>query len=155
KSQALDKEYSQPLVLSLAKPSIRFTGNTSILPDASQLSVPFEAQGVDSVQVIAFQVFDNKIGQYLQDNRITDAGYSAPTQTGRYLWRKTFKLPEVPREGLKRFNLDLTEFMQQHHSGLIRLELQIDRSNSVYNCEEARPTEPVEPMPKDAEGGSY
>lgn len=155
KGQSLDKEYSESLVLSLAKPSIRFTGSTSILPDAKQLSVPFEAQGVDSVQVIAFKIFDNKIGQYLQDRSLTDASYSAPTQTGRYLWRKTFKLSEVPREGLKRFNLDLTELMQQHPSGLIRLELQIDRSNSVYNCEAARPTEPVMPMPKDAEGGSW
>jgi len=155
KSQTLDKDYSESLVLSLAKPEIRFVGTNTILPDAKQLSVPFDAAGVDSVQVIAFKIFDNKIGQYLQDNRITDASYSAPTQTGRYLWRKTFKLPEVPREGLKRFNLDLTELMRQHHTGLIRLELQIDRSNSVYNCEAARPSEPVMPMPKDAEGGGY
>jgi alpha-2-macroglobulin len=155
KSQTLDKEYSEVLVLSLTKPSVKFIGATSILPNAKQLSVPFEAAGVDSVQVIAFKVFENNIGQYLQDNTISNVGYSAPTQTGRYLWRKTFKLPEVPRDGSQRFNLDLTQLMQEHPAGLLRLELQIDRSNSVYNCEGERPTEPVAPMPKNSEGGSY
>lgn len=155
KNQLLDREYRQVLVLSLAKPEVRFTGINTILPDTKRLTVPFSAAGVDSVQVVAFKIFDNKIGQYLQDYRLNDPGYSAPTQTGRYLWRKTIQLPEVPRDGLKSFNLDLTELMQQHPTGLIRLELQIDRSNSVYNCEGERPTEPVLPMPKNAEGSSY
>lgn len=155
KQQTLDREYRHTLVLSLAKPEVRFSGSNSILPNAEKLVVPFEAAGVDSVQVIAFKIYDNKIGQYLQDYRLNDTGYSAPTQTGRYLWRKTIKLPEVPREGMRSFNLDLTELMQQHPTGLLRLELQIDRSNSVYNCSEPRPDEPVLPMPKNAEGASY
>jgi uncharacterized protein YfaS (alpha-2-macroglobulin family) len=155
KQQSLDREYRNTLVLSLAKPEVRFTSANSILPSAKRLVVPFTAAGVDSVQVVAFKIFDNKIGQYLQESQITDARYSAPTRTGRYLWRKTIKLPEVPREGARNFSLDLTELMQQHPTGLIRLELQIDRSNSVYNCEADRPDEPVLVMPKDAEGGSY
>lgn len=154
KGKSLDKEFSQQLVLSLAKPSIRFIGNTTILPTAKQLSVPFEAQGVDSVQVIAFKIFDNNIGQYFQGYQMNSTGYSAPAQMGRYLWRKTVKLPEVPREGLRRFNLDLTELMKEHPTGLLRLELQIDRSNSVYNCEGERP-EPDDSTPMNLEGDYY
>ncbi|HSC67697.1 MAG TPA: MG2 domain-containing protein [Cellvibrio sp.] len=148
--ESLGSDYQQKIVLELVKPIVRFVGKTSILPPASQISVPFEAAGVDSVQVIAFKVFANNIGQYLQDYQLTAA--TAATDTGRYLWRKTYRLPEIPRTGAQRFNLDLTELMAQHPDGLIRLEIRIDRSNSIYTCDQPRPTEPVGKMPEDSEG---
>ncbi len=153
KQKSLGSDYQQKVVLQLVKPLVRFVGKTSILPPASQISVPFEAAGVDSVQVIAFKVFANNVGQYLQDYALT-AAYAA-TDTGRYLWRKTLSLPEIPRAGIQRFNLDLTELMAQHPDGLVRLELRIDRSNSVYSCDQPRPNEPVTKMPENTEGESY
>nr|WP_324257022.1 MG2 domain-containing protein [Cellvibrio fontiphilus] len=153
KQQSLGSDYEQKIVLDLVKPLVRFVGSSSILPPASQISVPFEAAGVDSVQVIAFKVFANNIGQYLQDYSLTAA--AAATDTGRYLWRKTYSLPDVPRSGTQRFHLDLSELMAQHPDGLIRLELRIDRSNSIYTCAQTRPTEPVAKMPEDADGESY
>ena len=153
KKKTLAGDYKHQLVLELVKPLVRFVGKTSILPPASQISVPFEAAGVDSVQVVAFKVFANNIGQYLQNYQITSA--TAATETGRYLWRKTYSLPEVPRAGVQRFNLDLTELMAQHPDGLVRLELRIDRSNSVYTCEQPRPSEPVSKMPVNADGENY
>lgn len=153
KQQSLGSDYEHKVVLELVKPLVRFVGSSSILPPASQISVPFEAAGVDSVQVIAFKVFANNVGQYLQDYQLTAA--AAATDTGRYLWRKTYQLPEIPRAGAQRFNLDLSELMAQHPDGLIRLELRIDRSNSIYTCEQTRPTEPVSKMPEDSDGESY
>ena len=152
-SMSLGSDYQKKIVLNLVKPLVRFVGKTSILPPASQISVPFEAAGVDSVQIVAFKVFANNVGQYLQDNPLT-AAYAA-TDTGRYLWRKTYRLPEIPRAGAQRFNLDLSELMAQHPDGLIRLELRIDRSNSVYSCDQPRPTEPVATMPENSEGEGY
>ncbi len=153
KRKTLGNNYQQKIVLELVKPIVRFVGKTSILPPASQISVPFEAAGVDSVQVIAFKVFANNIGQYLQDYSLT-AAYAA-TDTGRYLWRKTFSLPEIPHAGVQRFNLDLTELMAQHPDGLVRLELRVDRSNSIYTCDQPRPTSPVATMPEDSDGEEY
>jgi uncharacterized protein YfaS (alpha-2-macroglobulin family) len=153
KYKSLGSDYQQKIVLNLVKPLVRFVGKTSILPPASQISVPFEAAGVDSVQVIAFKVFANNVGQYLQDYPLTSA--TAATDTGRYLWRKTYRLPEIPRAGVQRFNLELSELMAQHPDGLIRLELRIDRSNSIYTCEQPRPSEPVAKMPEDSDGESY
>lgn len=153
KKKILGTDYTHKLVLQLVKPIIRFVGSTAILPPASQISVPFEAAGVDSVQVIAFEVFPNNIGQYLQNHQLTSA--YADTNTGRFLWRKIYSLPEVPRTGSKRFNLDLTELMAQHPHGLLRLELHVDRSNSIYTCDQQRPSEPVSKMPGNNEGNNY
>lgn len=153
KQKKLGSDYQQKIVLELVKPLVRFVGNTTILPPASQISVPFEAAGVDSVQIIAFKIFANNVGQYLQEHTLT-AAYAA-TDTGRYLWRKTLTLPEVPHGGAQRFNLDLTELMAQHPDGLIRLELRIDRSNSIYTCDQPRPGSPVAQMPEDFDGEYY
>jgi alpha-2-macroglobulin len=152
-AKSLGSDYQQKIVLNIVKPLVRFVGNTTILPPASQISVPFEAAGVDSVQVIAFKVFANNVGQYLQDYQLTAA--TAANDTGRYLWRKTYRLPEIPRAGVQRFNLDLSELMAQHPDGLMRLELRIDRSNSVYTCDQPRPTEPVSKMPENSDGENY
>ncbi len=153
KQRVLAEEYHQSLVLELVKPSINFVGSSAILPPAGQISVPFEAAGVDSVQIIAFKVFANNVGEYLQDNTLTSA--SADAQTGRYLWRKVYRLPEIPKDKKQRFNLDLTQLMAQHPEGIVRLELRIDRSNTIYQCDQARPTEPVTAMPGNSEGQSY
>lgn len=150
----LGKEYHQSLVLVLQKPSINFVGNnTSVLPPAEHLSVPFMAAGVDSVQVVAFKVYANNIGHYFQSNGFHTS--NAALADGRYLWRKTFRLPENTKDIGKRFNLDLTELMAKNPDGLVRLELQIDRSNSVYACDAERPKDPVRLMPKNKEDGSY
>lgn len=149
----LPEDYHHTLIMAVSKPAVNFVGNSSILPPAAQMSVPFEAVGVDSVQVIAFKVYANNIGQFLQ--RYNLATNVADTSTGRYLWRKTFRLPEIPRESTQRFNLDLTELMAQHPDGLVRLELRVDRSNSIYECESERPAEPVSEMPEDYDGVDY
>lgn len=153
RQQPLGSDYEHKVVLELVKPLVRFVGSSSILPPASQISVPFEAAGVDSVQVIAFKVFANNMGQYLQNFQLTEA--IPATDTGRYLWRKTFPLPEIPLTGAQRFHLDLSELMAQHPDGLIRLELRIDRSNSVYTCDQPRPSAPVSSMPENSDGESY
>jgi uncharacterized protein YfaS (alpha-2-macroglobulin family) len=149
----LPQDFRQTLLMSVAKPALNFVGSSNILPPAKQISVPFEAMGVDSVQVIAFKIYANNIGQFLQ--RYDLDSNSADTMTGRYLWRKTYHLPEVPRDAKERFHLDLTELMAQHPDGLIRLELRVDRSNSVYECDLPRPENPTEKMPENYDREGY
>ncbi len=149
--QRLGSDYHQPIVLVIEKPMVTFTGkDTSILPPAEHLTVPFKAVNVDSVQVVAFKVYANNIGHFFQDSRELNPR-NAPTQEGRYLWRKVYRLPEIAHDDSKDFNLDLTELMAQHPDGLIRVELQIDRSNTTYPCEAERPKTPTRKMPRNRE----
>jgi len=149
--QRLGTEYRQSIILVIEKPSVAFTGkDTTILPPAEHLTVPFTAVNVDSVQVVAFKVFANNIGHFLQESPQLNPSY-APTQEGRYLWRKVYRLPEVANDTSKSFNLDLSELMAQHPDGLVRIELQIDRSNSIYPCGGERPKSPIRKMPQNRE----
>ncbi len=148
--QTLASDYQDSLVLKLETPGVRFTGSSSILPPADQLSVPFEAANVDSVQVTAFKVFEGNMGQFLQYHSLTEANMD--DSTGRYLWRKTYRLPEPATEGWQRYNLDLTELMAEHPDGMIQLALSVDQSNSLYPCDQPRPDSPQDEAPQSHEG---
>lgn len=153
--QQLGVDYRQPLVLVLEKPSVSFVGqDTSILPPADHLTVPFAAVSVDSVQVVAFKVYANNIGHYFQESDALNSE-AAPAKQGRYLWRKVYSLPEMARDGSERFHLDLTELMAQHSDGLVRVELQIDRSNSIYTCDGERPKQSLRKPGNDREDSAY
>ncbi|MGD8175806.1 alpha-2-macroglobulin family protein [Marinimicrobium sp. ARAG 43.8] len=148
--RTLGKPYEESVVLSLVTPGVRFNGSSSILPPAEQLSVPFEAARVDSVQVTAFKTFEGNMGQYLQYRSLNDA--TMDNATGRYLWRKTYRLPEPATGGWQQYHLDLTELMAQHPDGLVQLKLSVDRSNSLYSCGETRPDEPMDVPPESSDG---
>ncbi len=148
--QPMTDDYRRSLTLALATPGVRFLDASSILPPAAQISVPFEAVGVDSVQITAFKVFAPNLGQYFQNKGLATS--YPDSSTGRYLWRKNYRLPAVAPNKWKQYSLDLTELMAQHPEGLLRLEISIDRSNSVYLCDEARPGAPEKPAPVSHEG---
>ena len=150
RGQRLSEGFEQSLRLNLVTPGVRFLGSSSILPPARQLSVPFEAANIDSVQVTAFKVFEGNMGQYLQNHGLSDAGPDGAT--GRYLWRKTYRLPEPASDGWQRYNLDLTELMAEHPEGMIQLSLSVDRSNSLYPCDVPRPEQAEDPEPESHEG---
>lgn len=120
------------------KPAVRFTGKGNILPISDKLNVPFEAVNVDSVQVTAFQVFDNNMPQYLQQNEL-DKTYNIQ-RVGRYIWRKTVQLKSPVADKWNRFNLNVRDLVVNNPGSLFRFELSINRSNSIINCTEADQT---------------
>jgi uncharacterized protein YfaS (alpha-2-macroglobulin family) len=135
-SQALDKTVAFIAEL----PAVRFAEKGNILPPAQRLTLPIEAVGVSAVQLRAFEVFPDNIGQYLQRNSFaySGAGYIneyAHRDVGRYLWQKTIQLPQVPHSRWQRFDLDVSELVASRKGSLLRLELQILPQFSVYTCD--------------------
>jgi uncharacterized protein YfaS (alpha-2-macroglobulin family) len=131
------------------KPQVRFVGKGTILPPNEVLSVPFEAVNVHSVQVTAFRVFADNIGQFLQTNQL--GGSNELGRVGRYLWRRPIRLPQLAADQWNRYSLDVTDLVRAHPGGVIRITLSINRGNSSYNCSEAEALVPVraEPPPVD------
>lgn len=144
----LSRSYEKAFALLASKPGVRFVGDGTILPDGEVLSVPFEAAGVHSVKVQAFQVFDDNLGQYLQNNYLNQA--DTDSRTGRYLWQKTLTLPNRG-EGWQRHQLDLTELMANHPNGLLHLTLTLDGDDIDYVCPGEGPTE-KQTLPENNEG---
>lgn len=132
-TEAFEKEITTVAEL----PGIRFLGSGAVLPDSKNLSIPFEAASIHSVQVTAFEIYENNIPQFLQSNSWT--GSSQLEKVGRYLWRKTIPLET---EGIgygtwKKYHLNLDDLIASGPKNMYRIELSINRSNSSYECSDS------------------
>jgi len=132
RGKALGVTLQRSVVFDGAKPQVSFVGNGVILPDNQFLSIPFKAINVDSVEVTAFQIFENNIGYFLQSNNLN--GDEELQRVGRYLWRKKITLKSPKAEQWNNYLLDATELLKKHPGSLFRLTLSINRSNSIYSC---------------------
>ncbi len=143
KGRKLAAAVSRSVVFAAEKPGVRFAGKGVILPANDMLTVPIEAINVHSLQVTAFQVFDDNLGQFLQGNKLD--GKQELYRVGRYLWRKTITLDNPQANKWNRYALDVGELLRAHPGSLFRLTLSINRGNSLYSCSEE---DNAVPLPK-------
>jgi len=137
----LGTNISSTLVFLSEKPQVKFVGKGVILPNNKTLQVPFEAVNVNSVQISAFQIFENNIGQFFQANNLSQ-NYSSE-RVGRHLWRKTIALGSPVQDSWNRYQLDVSELLEQFPGALFRLTLSINRSNSLFSCSKEENLVPV------------
>ncbi len=131
------------------KPQVRFVGNGVILPDATTLSVPFEAVSARAVQVTAVQVFEPNIPQFLQVNSLS--GYSELGRVGRVLWRKSIPLTAQVPGKWSRYSLDVTDLMRKHPGGLFQLKLSLSPRDALYECAGQTADDTAESEPSSAD----
>jgi hypothetical protein len=129
---SLPETIEHEVFFEMQNPAVHFTGSGVILPANDVLSIPFEAINANSVQVTAFRVYENNIGQFLQTNKMDGAGELG--RVGRHLWRKTINLKDVESNSWSRFLLDATDLLKKHPGGLFRLTLSINRGNAMLAC---------------------
>ena len=116
------------------KPNVRFIGKGVIIPQSTQLSVPFQAIYLRGVTVSVIKILEQNIGQFLQSNNLDESGELM--RVGRLIARKTIFLDE---EGLdlsrwNTFAVDLKWLIEPEPGAIYRLELSFDRPLSVYPC---------------------
>ena len=134
------------------KPQVRFVGQGVILPDATTLTVPFEAVSARAVRVTALQVFEENIPQFLQVNALN--GTQELGRVGRVLWRKTIPLASPVPGKWTRYNLDVTELTAKHPGGLFQLTLSLAPGDALYDCAGATDAAAAaDPVPASQEDG--
>jgi alpha-2-macroglobulin len=137
----LDRRYETRVVFGSVNPQVRFTGGGVILPDNDVLSIPFEAVNARAVQVTAFRVYADDVGQFLQVNAIN--GDQELGRVGRFLWRKTIRVEPGPPDQWRRLALDAGDLLRGHRGALIRLTLSLDRASADVACSESAAREPA------------
>lgn len=133
----LETAFSQQLTFLSEKPGIRFVGDHRILSPDSQPRITIEAVNVDSVQITAYRTPTANIGQFLQSSNLERRYIN--TQTSTLQWRKTYSLPEIPRDKWKQYDIELDSLTRDLGNDLIAIEIKIDRSNSILDCGSPRP----------------
>jgi alpha-2-macroglobulin len=142
---ALTGTRTYPLTFTNSKPQVRFVGKGVILPDATRLTVPFEAISARAVRVTALQVYEENIPQFLQVNRLD--GQQEMGRVGRVLWRKTIPLAAPVPGRWTRYDLDVTELMRKYPGGLFQLTIALAPGDAMYDCPEEATTNVDTPSP--------
>jgi uncharacterized protein YfaS (alpha-2-macroglobulin family) len=115
-------------------PQARFVGRGVILPEKEKLTIPFEAVSLKAIQVTVFQVFNNNMAQFFQQNNLGGKDNLSPV--GRFLWRKTVPLSAKAEEtaNWRRYSLDVTQLLKDNPGSLFRIILSFNRGNSTFLC---------------------
>ncbi|MBI5247014.1 MAG: hypothetical protein HY923_07510 [Elusimicrobia bacterium] len=143
KGRRLERRIDERLRFTSVKPQVRFTGGGVILPDNDVLSIPFEAINVHSVQVTAFRVYADNIGQFLQTNALP--GDQEMGRVGRFMWRKTIRVEPGAPDQWRHLALDAGQLLRGNRGALMRLTVSINRGDSDYACSEEAGSKPVKP----------
>lgn len=116
-------------------PAVRFVGEGVIIPQSTQLTVPFQAVYLRGVVVRVIKILEQNIGQFLQVNNLD--GTSDLMRVGRLIARKTIFLDEGDGHDPAQWGtyaIDLRQLIEPEPGAIYRIELSFNRELSAYPC---------------------
>lgn len=132
----LGEDIVRQVNVNTVKPSVRFAGEGVIIPMSDKLSVPFQAVNLRGVVVKVIRIFENNVGQFLQENSLD--GSSNLTRVGRLIARKVIFLEEdgVNLSDWNTFAVDLMDMVKPEPGAIYRVELSFNKDLSAYPCDD-------------------
>lgn len=117
------------------KPEVRLIGQGVILPNSKGLILPFKAVSLRAVDIHIIKIFEDNIGQFLQNNKM-DNNYQMK-RVGRPVVQKTIRLTSeqsLDYGQWNTFSLDLAELIKDDPGAIYRVELSFRKEYSLYSC---------------------
>ena len=124
----LKEDITRQVEISSLLPDVRFVGQGVIIPQSTQLLVPFQAVYLRGVVVRVIKILEQNIGQFLQVNNLD--GTSDLMRVGRLVARKTIFLDEDGSD-LTQWNtyaIDMKQMMEPEPGAIYRVELSVGLS---------------------------
>ncbi len=115
------------------KPAVRLPYRGNILPDASELRLPFQAVNLKAVDLRVIKIYRDNVLQFLQDNSID--GDSELRRSGRLVYSRRLQLDSNPETDLhqwQNFSADLSGLMKREPGAIYRVSLSFRQEYSVY-----------------------
>lgn len=132
----MQAEYRTTITFNDLKPAVEFIGKGSILPSTDGMRLPFRAVNLSAVGVKIIKVYEENIPQFLQKNDID--GQRELSRVGRLVYHKEVPLissKPVDLGSWNNFALDLSSMIKAEPGAIYRIELDIDRTQSLYPCD--------------------
>lgn len=141
----LGTDIRRTVVLDNGDPRVRFIGGGTVVPPSSALvgsegrgrGVPFQAIGLRAVRVEVFRILENSVGQFLQENELSDKDGGSIMRTARPVACKTIFLDGSGEQRLRNwgtYSLNLDELVKPEPGALYRISLSFDRSMAALPC---------------------
>ncbi|MEM6378208.1 MAG: MG2 domain-containing protein, partial [Bacteroidota bacterium] len=127
------------LVFEEVKPQVRLVGKGVIMPNTDGLLFPFEAIGLNAVELEVFKIYNNNILQFLQSNQIN--GMYDLNTVGRIILQKKIDLqslnPNSNNQRWMRYAMDLSTLFEQDPEAIYQVRIGFRPSYSTLACEDA------------------
>jgi uncharacterized protein YfaS (alpha-2-macroglobulin family) len=117
-------------------PSVRFTGNGTILPGSDGLVLPFEAVNLKAVDIKIIKIFESNVLQFLQVNALD--GQQELRRVGKPLVKKMVSLENsgvVDLGRWNRFSIDLSTYINAEPGAIYQVSISYKRAYASFNCE--------------------
>jgi len=135
KGKTLGETSEHNVFFEAIKPAVKLVGKGVILPSSSNLTMPFEAVNLRSVDVRIIKIYENNILQFLQTNDLD--GESELARVGKKIIDKTINLGITNPADFgrwKKFSLDLNSMIKTEPGAIYHIVLSFKKSYSTYPC---------------------
>jgi hypothetical protein len=125
--QNLKERVSWPLTFEDLKPGVRLVGRGAVIPQQANGGIifPFEAVGLNAVDVEVFKIFNSNILQFLQVNEIE--GSEELERVGKIVLQKKIKLsdinPNASAKNWQRYAFDLKDMIRQDPGAIYQVRI--------------------------------
>jgi hypothetical protein len=136
---ALGTDYVQNFILQQIKPELKLPEghNKTIMPLSTGLIVPFQAAGLNAVDMTIIRIFPDNVLQYLQVNRL--GGDYQMRRVARPVIRKTIPLNSnglIDLNSWNTFSVNIEEFIDPVPGAIYQVEIGFRKRHSLYFCTE-------------------
>jgi hypothetical protein len=121
------------------KPSVQFLGKGTILPRSNDLFVPFKAVSLGAVDVQISRIFENNVGQFLQDQQLDGTNTWNLRRVARPVFQGVVPLSSLGNVDASEWNnyaLDLSNFIEPEPGAIYQVEIGFRQHQALYPCGE-------------------
>ena len=132
--KTLAQNVTRGLNIEPAKPALRLAESGVIVPSIGDITFPFEAINIDTVDIEIFKIYDQNVLQFMQENDLS-GGYSLD-QVGVIVHqeKKSIKTEGQPINTWMSIALDLRDFMMKDQDAVYQVRLGYRPSYVNYQC---------------------
>ncbi|MCF8218122.1 MAG: hypothetical protein K9J21_03965 [Bacteroidales bacterium] len=138
KGKTLSESIRKDLRFKNVEPDIKLRGKGVIMPSSNGLMFPFESVNLRAVDITIYQIYENNILQFLQENDLDE--YSNLSRVAKIAYKGTVSLnstenPVTDFSSWNNFAIDLEKFIKPAQGALYRVQLNIRKEYSTYPCQ--------------------
>jgi uncharacterized protein YfaS (alpha-2-macroglobulin family) len=138
KGEKLEEPFFTTLTLEILKPQVKMLKSGNIIPNSSNLILPFKAVNLKAVDLKIIQIFESNVLMFLQTNPLN--GANELRRAGRLVYKKTIPLESASsknNQNWQNYSIDLAKIMRQEPGAIYRIELSFKKAYSIYPCDNA------------------
>lgn len=135
----LETEITREIQFNQPKPQLELLGKGTIIPSSDNLLFPFKAVSLGAVDVRIIRIFENNMGQYLQEYGISANDQYRIERVGRQVFGGAIPLSSlgtVEAGNWNNYALDLSKIIEPEPGALYQVEVDFRKHQAVYECGE-------------------